>query len=238
MEYALQRFFEVHAESISPKLAEFEVAAKVEGPNQRFRDLLTRAIVGCVLQHRIVRLKRPSQFKSDLLQLATNAEAVAIAGRKLLASWDKLDGTEKGWILEYLEADEAARIRVLGAHANTLTRLATTAKFFAQATRDKGGPTEMHAFQVLIAGLARAFEAGRGRKASVTRYSTDESYGGDFMQLVRAVEPLVVELAESGGSERLPLKRPRQTSLGKYVESALRTLRSKHATSSGERQPK
>jgi hypothetical protein len=167
LDAGLQLYLEAYAESIQPKLAEFEKAAKVEGPNQRFRDLLTRAIVGCVLEHRIIRRKRPSQYKSVLLHFAKNAEATEIARRKLLASWEKLAGTEKAEILEYLEVDEAAAIRALGADANTFTRLAAMAKFFAQAQRDEGGPTEMHAFRVLIAGLARAFEAvGAARRPS------------------------------------------------------------------------
>jgi hypothetical protein len=234
----LQSYLEAHAESIQPKLEEFEKAAKVEGPNQRFRDLLTRAIVGCVYQHRTIRLERASQVNSDLLQLAKNAEATEIARRKLSASWKKLNGTSKAAILEYLEVNDAAAIRALGADADTFTRLAATAKFFAQAKRDQGGPTEMHPFRALIAGLARAFEAGRGRKASVTRKSIDDSYRGDFMQLVSVVEPLAAGMAEFVGREHLPLKWPCKASQGKYVESVLRALRSKDATPSRKRQPK
>jgi len=84
---------------------------------------------------------------------------------------------------------------------------------------DRGGAPKMHAFEVLAKGLADAYQSAKGRRG-ITWNEHGQKYGGEFVELVRAVLPLATKLAEKISLGR-PLRVPTQGvhALGKYLST-------------------
>ena len=78
----------------------------------------------------------------------------------------------------------------------TLMHLEKLTKIISDRLEDRGGPRTKNAFRVLINGLAKAFELGRGRSAAVTKSA--DGYSGDFMRAARPSDSSAARILLAG----------------------------------------
>jgi len=222
IETALAIFSEAFGKDISPKIADFAKAARISKCDSTFSILAQNAILACIFQHRIINIKRSSGYKADLSRLSKKSRAAAVSMRALESEMRLVGNPVLRQVFMCVSDSDVQRIRTLSDDISRLETFARQLEQIAHALRERGGPAEKTAFRVLVLGLARAFEHGSGRRATVTRNPIDDTYSGDFLELVRAVAPLAANLAAVGGGP--PLDCPGSTSaLGAYVASVTST---------------
>jgi hypothetical protein len=205
----------------------FELSEQYVGlsaPNLKFRNLVSRAIVSCVIACVTPQQKRGDARKqlNRVSKAAATMASGAVALQAALADVACQRQLDRG--LDHLDitpsrlANDAAQYDQLSAIAN---RAAKIGKLI-----DKGGAPKMVAFNALVTGLARAFQIATGRAAKVTRNSAEDTYGGPFLALVEAVLPLAEGLTNGLG---ISLRRPRsRLALGKYVSEQTRAGKKRH----------
>jgi hypothetical protein len=165
--------------------------------------------------------RRASSLRKDLSRAGEEAR---LAQNNLRRLADILDG-----LPEALHAELATLWGTLGEIARRsmereiswLEQVSVITSMFDERLKklDRGGAPKMHAFEVLAKGLADAYQSAKGRRG-ITWNEHGQKYGGEFVELVRAVLPLATKLAEKISLGR-PLRVPTQGvhALGKYLST-------------------
>jgi hypothetical protein len=216
----VREFSELFRSITARHLARFEGVIGLANPNPEFREKVMSAVSICAFQHR---LEPHSIRRSHIRKTLLEAGEAARKADENLCQLDAALNALPEPVLKTLEGGwgptgEIAR-RFIDNERSWLRRSAACMDFFAKAFADKGGRPKLRAFHVLAVGLASAFGAGTGRRATVNWNGAKDQWGGKFMELVEAVLPLAKELA---GTER-PLQTPAsRLALGQYLHDLTR----------------
>ena len=206
---------------ISRHLPQYEKTIGLTAPNQEFRSKLTHAIVACAFQHMLMPIpKRPSGWRKELAQASKEARTAQNSLRRL---GDILDGLPQTFIDQLATRwglfGEIAR-HSLEREISWLQHVSVITGMYAESvkTLDRGGAPKMLSFELLVKGLADAYQIARVGRKGITWNEHSEKYTGEFVKLVQAVLPLAKQLAE------LPKRPLRVSRQGKYALGAyLRT---------------
>src|SRR5262249_27059643 len=199
------------------RLAEFERVIGLPTANQEFREQAISAVSTCIFTHTLEpHATRASQIRKDLLR----ARDTARKAHDSLCNLDAALSALPEFALQLLEqhwglSGDIAR-RFMANEVSWLRAVSSLADLSAKAFVDKGGRPEMRAFRVLALGLAKAFKAGTGRRATVSWNDAKGEWSGKFMKLVEAVLPLAKTMA-AAITERPLLTPVSPLALGKYL---------------------
>jgi hypothetical protein len=158
---------------------------------------VTQAIVSAVaLLSDAPKRKRFSILRSEMSRVEKAASNAAKALRTLQSAIDELTPLYRDALYSWprFEKFEIPRRADLD-----LDALSNYTNMYAKGFRlfDKGGAPKMLEFEVLVVGLADAFEKLTGRSAKVTWSEHKGRYEGDFVNLVETILPLAQSCAES-----------------------------------------
>jgi hypothetical protein len=193
------------AKIIRSSLVDFAEAARLRETSPEFDEQVNKAICGCLVQNSIVSRRRLSSVRKEVLLISRRAQTASRAVTELRAALAVGDLFSSD--LETLQTEAAG-----------FDRLSDAAKRSANDAKDKGGRPGMVAFQVLVKGLARAFEQATGRKAKVTWHEHRGAYEGRFVNLVEVALPIAAWIAASSGR---PLEYPANRKARGYYLSQL-----------------
>jgi hypothetical protein len=202
----------------------YTVANGLPHSNSQFQANVIQAILSSVALHwDAPNRKRFSLLRKEMLRVEKKASAAAKVLRSLQAALDDLTPLYRDAIFKRLDVPSRTAL--------DLDALSARADMYAKGFKlfDKGGVPKMLEFQMLVRGLACAFEDFTGRPAKVTRNTYRRTYEGRFVALVESMLPLALTCTESFGWKMFHpgSKRAR----GKYIYEMTRSGRAIPRTS-------
>jgi hypothetical protein len=209
--------------SEAPTLIErYTVSNDLPRPTQQFQANVSQAILASVALHwDAPKRKRFSKLRKEMSRVKKYASAAAEGLRRLQAALDDLTPLYRAVIFKRLDTPlrTALNLDALSARADVY---ATGFKSF-----EKGGAPKMLEFQMLVRGLASAFEEFTGRPAKTTW--NQYRHEGDFVELVEAMLPLALTCSKRFGWA-MSCSRSRRAR-GKYIYEMTRAGRAIPRTS-------
>jgi hypothetical protein len=158
---------------------------------------VTQAIVSSVaLLSDAPKRKRFSILRSEMSCVEKAASNGAKALRTLQSALDELTPFYRDTLYSW---PRFKKFETPGRAALDLDALSNYANMYAKGFRlfERGGAPKMLEFQMLVRGLAGAFEQLTGRAAKVTWNAHKSRYEGNFLKLVETILPLAQSCAES-----------------------------------------
>ncbi len=212
------------AESVRRRVEDYAEAIG-QHSTSRFQQDVVEAILICVAVHMDApNRKRYSDIRNELLRVSKEAIAAEKSFDRLSAAIGKLTPNYRELLRKRLELPAKVALTLVTKQPpwfHALSLVASIAALFAEALRqrDKGGAPKMLAFDILVRGLARAYQHATGRAAKVTWNEHRYCYEGRFFNLVEAVLPSARALAGKEPPMRFP-----NTPLarGKYIYDVTR----------------
>jgi hypothetical protein len=174
-----------------------------------------------VFQHLLTPyLPRPSRLSKDFAKASNQAQSAQNSLRRLADILDDLPQALRDQLTTHWGVLGEIRHHSLESEISWLEQVSVVTSMCAKRlkTLDRGGAPKMRAFEVLAKGLADAYQSAKGRRG-ITWDEYGKKSGGEFVELVRAVQPLATEFAEKISGR--PLRVPRQGTyaLGKYLST-------------------
>jgi len=207
-------------EIISRQLPEYERVIGLTAPNQKFRSKLTDAIMACVFTHILTPYhRRASSLRKDLSRARKEARSAQNSLRRLADILDDLPQALCDQLTTHWGILGKIRHRSLEGEISWLQQGSVITSVYTKRlkTLDRGGAPKMRAFEVLRKGLADAYQSAKGRRG-ITWNEYGKKWGGEFVELVRAVLPLATKLAEKISGRPLRIPRQGTHALGKYLD--------------------
>jgi hypothetical protein len=207
-------------EIIAPHLPKYEKTIGLTAPDDQFRSRVTEAIIGCVLQHLLTPLPRASDLSKDFAKASNQAQSAQNSLRRLADILDGLPQALRDQLTTHWGILGEIRHRSLEREISWLEQVSVITSIYAKRlkTLDRGGAPKMRAFEVLRKGLADAYQSAKGRRG-ITWNEYGKKWGGEFVELVRAVLPLATKFAEMVSGRPLRIPRQGTHALGKYLST-------------------
>ena len=205
---------------IAPHLPKYEKTIGLTAPDDQFRSRVTKAIIACVFQHMLMPyLPRASGLSKDLAKASNQAQSAQNSLRRLADILDGLPQELSDQLTTHWGILGEIRYRSLEREISWLEQVSVITSMYAKRlkTLDRGGAPKMRAFEVLRKGLADAYQSAKGRRG-ITWNEYGKKWGGEFVELVRAVLPLATKLAEKISGRPLRIPRQGTHALGKYLD--------------------
>ena len=192
----VRRCQEAVSDSLPALINHWVAATSLPRSTLQFQASVTQAIVLSVaLLSDAPKRKRFSILRSEMSRVEKAASNAAKALRTLQSALDELTPLYRDALYSW---PRFTKFEIPRRTALDLDALSNYANMYAKGfSVDKGGAPKMLEFEVLVEGLADAFEELTGRSAKVTWNVLERRYEGDFVNLVETILPLAQSCADS-----------------------------------------